>query len=542
MARQVFDREMVAHLWAHKAQDSARTSSGNFFFTGPTLYSYGAHYVCAHHLPAEYAIGGRPVALFNASRYSATTCRHMSAAWRALPRSVHRVDVPGLTEYMVRGVNRYGLRDVVGALVDELRRVAEKAAGARIRPATRAEHFHAARELRDNAAHFAAVDADRRDLDAALRKAARATARMLSALAIPQDGADRAGAEALAYSLNRAQYVDKMTDATKCALRHVVNAVCDMERGNFCDAERHVQDADRYIAGAREYARKARRELPRSFVREWRQYAPGTEWRAELASKARAEAVAEALRVWARAEADAREALAARNTYAVDRALSGELRRAFATLRGEPGDAERRAFIDEASAAVQRWHAMGELEQAREELAAARELFAAGKFTRAHEAARSAARKFRYGASTSPDDAQALADAEALAADAEARKPEEYAAQLADWRDSKPGARFPGALHGTGRAAFLRLSADRRRVETSRGAEVPASICPLVWQLIGETRASGEPRTFAPGSVRLGPFSLDSIDAEGNIAAGCHFIPFAELADIAARLGYAPHN
>lgn len=547
MTKQVHKREMVAHLWAHQTQDSARVAGGNFWFTGATLYSYGPHFVCAYHMPAEYAIGGRPVALLNADKYSATTNRHMHAARQALPGYVVRVDVPGLDENMVRGISRYGCGDVVAALLSELRTLADKAANPRIRPDTRGALFRNMRSIRAHALHLASVDAGRRDLDAERRKAARATARMLSALAIPDDGADKAVAEALAYELNKAKYAERMAEHIRRAERAIECAVYEAERGNFTAAECYIVDADRAAGFARDFAQKARRELPRAFVREWRKYAPGTEWRAELASKARAEAVAEARAVWAREEALAREALAhealaAREFHIVNRFLAGEARSAFETLRGEPGDDERAAVIADVAAAAQRWHAMGELERAREELAAARGAYAAGKFTRAHEAARSAARTFhRYASGASPDDAQALADAEALAADAEARKPAEYAAQLADWRDSKPGVHFPAALHTRDRVAFLRLSADGQRVETSRGAEVPASVCPLVWRLVGEVRASGEPRTFAPGSVRLGHFSLDSIDAEGNVRAGCHSIPFTELADIASRLGYAPH-
>lgn len=541
--KQVHKREMVAHLWAHKAQDSARVASGNFYFVGPVLYSYGPHFVCAYHMPGEYSVDGRPVALLNADKYSATTNRHMYAVHQALPGYVVRVEMPRLNENMVRSIDRRGAGAIIEPMVDELRTLADKATNPRIRPDTRGALFRNMRSIRAHALHFASVDAGRRDLDAERRKAARATARMLSALAIPDDGADKAGAEALAFELNKTKYAERMAEHIRRAERAIGCAVYEAECGNFTAAERYIVDAENAAGFARDYAQKARRELPRAFVREWKKYAPGTEWRAMIADKARAEAVAEARAVWANEEALAREALAVREFHIVNRFLAGEARRAFETLRGEPGDDERAEFIARATAAAQRWRAMDELEQAREELAAAHEAYAAGKYTRACETARSAARKFHRRASgASPDDAQALADAEALAADAEARKPEEYAAQLADWRDSKPGAHFPAALHTCGRVAFLRLSADGQRVETSRGAEVPARVCPLVWRLVGEVRASGAPREFAPGSVRLGHFSLDSIDAGGNVRAGCHFVPFAELADIASRLGYAPHN
>lgn len=46
--RQVWPREQVAHLWANASQDSARDPSGNMFFNGPALYSYGSHYVIGY--------------------------------------------------------------------------------------------------------------------------------------------------------------------------------------------------------------------------------------------------------------------------------------------------------------------------------------------------------------------------------------------------------------------------------------------------------------------------------------------------------------
>lgn len=554
MTKQVHTRDMVAHLWAHKAQNSARTAGGgSFFFTGPTLYSYGSHFVCAHHMPEAYRVpcdvrGSRPVALFNAGHYSMTTSRHMTAARHALPRFIARVDVPGLNENMVRSIGNRGAGDVVAALIGELRSIADKAANPRIRPATRGGLFSQARDIRADALHLATVDAGRRDLSAPLRKAARAQLATLAAVP-PQDGEDKAGAVAYAFALNRAQYVERMTEYVGRAERVIGSAVYNVECGNFATAERYIVDAENAASIARDFAKKARRELPRAFARELRQYAAGTAWRAMVAEKARTETVDAARVTWAEGEAIARDAMAAREFYIVERMLAGDVRRAFETLHGEPGDAERRAFVAEATAAAQAWRAKSETEQAREALAAAREAYAAGKFARAHDVALSAAHKFRRNSSgASPEDVQALAAAEALAVDAEARKPEEFAAMLADWRNAAPGARFPDALHGNGRdrAAFLRLSADRRRVETSQGAEVPARVCAALWPMIGECKRTGAARTFPggsdPGAVRLGRFLLDAIDGDGNIRAGCHFIPFSELADIAGRLNFAPHN
>ncbi len=66
--RHVYGHDMVAHVWAHQSQDSARTANGNFFFTGDTIYSYG------HHFPIARHVGG--VVLFTTRGYSVTTAGH----------------------------------------------------------------------------------------------------------------------------------------------------------------------------------------------------------------------------------------------------------------------------------------------------------------------------------------------------------------------------------------------------------------------------------------------------------------------------------
>lgn len=99
--RQVFPRDAVAHHWAHSVQESARDSSGNFFFTGRTLYSYGEHFAIAHIFSDEcgHDLAGR--VLWNDARYSNTTSKMQSIAFRALTRQqresmLHMPDSIGL--------------------------------------------------------------------------------------------------------------------------------------------------------------------------------------------------------------------------------------------------------------------------------------------------------------------------------------------------------------------------------------------------------------------------------------------------------------
>ncbi len=64
--------DMVAHLWAHKAQDSARNPCGNFYFDGDTIYSYGSHFPIARHVETNR---GQAV-LFTTRDYSVSTSGH----------------------------------------------------------------------------------------------------------------------------------------------------------------------------------------------------------------------------------------------------------------------------------------------------------------------------------------------------------------------------------------------------------------------------------------------------------------------------------
>ena len=71
--RMVHPADMVAHLWAHKSQESARVSgTGNFYFHGDTIYSYGSHFPIARHVTRK----GRSAVLFTTRSYSSTTAGH----------------------------------------------------------------------------------------------------------------------------------------------------------------------------------------------------------------------------------------------------------------------------------------------------------------------------------------------------------------------------------------------------------------------------------------------------------------------------------
>lgn len=79
--RYVVDSPMVAHLWAHQSQDSARNGS-NFYFEGKNIYSYGAHFRCAS---VETNQQGQKAYLVTTRNYSNTTRKHMGLVRNAIP-------------------------------------------------------------------------------------------------------------------------------------------------------------------------------------------------------------------------------------------------------------------------------------------------------------------------------------------------------------------------------------------------------------------------------------------------------------------------
>jgi hypothetical protein len=76
--RTVVTTPEVAHLWANKSQEYARNSGGTVYFSGDTIYSYGAHFPMARHVPEKYQ-----VVLISNRSYSVTTSGHQSATAQA---------------------------------------------------------------------------------------------------------------------------------------------------------------------------------------------------------------------------------------------------------------------------------------------------------------------------------------------------------------------------------------------------------------------------------------------------------------------------
>jgi hypothetical protein len=128
--------------------------------------------------------------------------------------------------------------------------------------------------------------------------------------------------------------------------------------------------------------------------------------------------------------------------------------------------------------------------------------------------------------------ARLKADSEARAAALEAKRKELIAVarkDLARWR--KGGGRTP-ALHTI--PVALRITGDA--IETSHGASTPSKDVPrILWLAIKRCNAQKKENVLAY-PYKLGHFSATRITAKGELIAGCHTIPFRELARVAEVL------
>lgn len=511
---------MVAHLWANRSQPHAQTSNGSFFFSGATLYSYGSHYVVGHWMPDAYARDGLPLVLLNDNSASVTTSRHQSEARHALA-GVSRLYVPGIEESDVRGIAHFGAGRIVETLLGAMRKAADAAALPRIRETTRARHLETAAQLRADALHLARVDAAQRDLSAEHRKRARAHIRALS-IEPPRD-ATREAAEEYARALNRDKWRDDMRQEAESATRiaDVIRGYRDA--GQAMEAGRALESWDHHAGRVADLCKRGRLRVPPAFVQA-RRYVESV--RDAIEAGVHAEKVAEARARWPSLELKIRDAMAAADVHTLDYMTRAHhaTAQALETLRGEPGDAERRALVEAMRARVEEARAMAAAERGAAQLATARDMYENGRFREAVQMAARAAHNLAG--------ATAQRDAHALAAAANERLGEQWAKEAEEWRAGER-ANYPREL-SNGNRYVLRVRGDR--IETSGGAVIPASAAPAAWRLIRGHVAAGTGETIRPG-VRLGHFTLDAIHGNGDIVAGCHVIEFAELQRAAVALG-----
>lgn len=73
--RNIFTNSELAHIYANQTQQSGRNSSGSFYFSGKTIYSYGRHFPIAKIITNEQGV---EVMLFTYRSYSNSTSKQIS--------------------------------------------------------------------------------------------------------------------------------------------------------------------------------------------------------------------------------------------------------------------------------------------------------------------------------------------------------------------------------------------------------------------------------------------------------------------------------
>lgn len=531
MTKQVHKPEMVAHLWANQSQDSARVAHGNFYFNGPALYSYGSHYVAGYIMPPMYERDDRTLVLLNSYHYGATTSKHQHAA-RGAAQHHSRLYVDRIKQDDVYCIGRNGAHLVTAYVIAELKLAADKANKPRILERTRGAALEFAESRRLDALHLATVDASRRDIPAMYRELARRRVRLLTkpAAAYAPDGATtKEIAAAYAYALNRADWIASGKEAAERADRYgravLLGNDAGLDAREVLASLRHFDNAMDQVCAMAKLARS--RLVTRNLADLKKEIEPH---RAGIIERARVARLAVARSDWADWLMGAREILAKDERPHLNFHYAERLVEAFI---GEPEHAENVAILSDLKASETAARTADNATRAATLYADARAAFAAGDYRLAYSAA-GTAQRLLANPNVTPDYWDDLCT---LRDDAAERIIEQHAVEVQAWRDG--GALPPRDAMPDG--VMLRLSRDGQRVETSHGAEVPARVAPLLWRMVTGARRTGDAWSrFGDGvePVRLGHFLLDEVTPTGDIVAGCHRILYAELARLAATLGY----
>lgn len=561
--RKVLSPEMVAHLWANKAQDEARNAGETFYFTGPTIYSYGSHFVIAHHLD-------NGVVLWNDAGYSNTTSRHKSHAWRALS-SAQR-----LNHLSVNGMNSDSVRDL------ERCRTMESAAG--ITPKLVETCIRTVVEQISSIAGMRSID----KMQTALRSARHAekTGKALCEYVkqgrkmpkwplpalpetLPEDKAER---ETFVRSIAKSSLMKKSNDALREFKTRFDSIKADIENPdiagytaqnlygalNSCAARLDeaakayaVANSGKILPRFKVYSKEIAQNLERA--KHVAQAAKIRETLAGLKSAAKVLALhAPSRKKWTVSEQAINSPLKYRHQY-VSRNMAG-MREAFDTYAPSVPNIAAYAWLVERAERIAAWgdaeisfkNAQTQTATARSYADSSTRLIASqGRDTSGlwHDATGEYKRVLRElvhvkaCANFAALHADAVAEIETEARNyveqAQARAQAEQAAIISEWKAGISNTR-PSFDAGT----FARINGDT--VETSRGAVVPlAHACRLARiarRLIGH---GGKTWTDGAGP-QVGHFRVSSIFDDGSAVIGCHEFDAVESLRILALLDACP--
>ncbi len=81
---------------------------------------------------------------------------------------------------------------------------------------------------------------------------------------------------------------------------------------------------------------------------------------------------------------------------------------------------------------------------------------------------------------------------------------------------------------------LLRINGEQ--IETSQGARIPVEHAPRIWRLVQAVMSAGRPYERNGHTEHAGSYPINKVDTDGTLRAGCHVIPYAELAMLAKQL------
>lgn len=81
---------------------------------------------------------------------------------------------------------------------------------------------------------------------------------------------------------------------------------------------------------------------------------------------------------------------------------------------------------------------------------------------------------------------------------------------------------------------YLRVNGDQ--VETSKGAKFPVEHAKKALKVIKACRSAKREFISNGKTIHLGHFKIDKIESNGNVKAGCHYVEWDQIADIAPTL------
>lgn len=562
----VHSPDMVAHLFANRSQDTARNSGQTFYFNGPSLFSYGSHFVVAHWLET----GAGAVLLWNSDSYSVSTSRHQGYARNALTR--HTWDnawhIPGMKADDVRSPR--GLLNLAARMLETAGGKFAEAGNTVRRSGKRDALFNEGMRRAAIADKLAAFLIEGKGDAEGASKETKAAARAIRATVakLPAELGALLDNDAQKEVCNTAARVIGKEEARERIRRDAerVRCLADEARGQFayCVACGILDEAGKYRGGnpasvatmyrrAKDAANLA--ELVRGLAKQFAIRCPKLPDAAALViayTQATIDASAkeneeDARRQLYRAERDYRRRTRDGKRVRYIGAASRWLSRSF-DMRDETPGTLPAWMIERAENIIARGKRAERIESAVEDLAhaAAHETRMGDHYAKAgamRDAAREyreAIRKIERGAAHLPAKHPALREHAAIIAGlpslrgmlAHARSSfaQEDAARIAAWRAGTPGANPPRDV-----GPLLRL--ERSEIVTSWGARVPVAVAPGLWRAVNAVRASGAAQDVTPPQ-QVGSFRLERIEADGAIVVGCHVIAFAELENIARCLEY----